>query len=54
MVDLAHGTGVVSGRPLPAVLPLGADCYDGVKGVCEAQVATMAEWKDVICSTDFS
>jgi hypothetical protein len=54
MMDIAHGTGVAKGRNVPSTLPLGTDTYAGIKNVCEGTLMKLEEWKDVICSTDFS
>jgi len=53
VVDLIKGEGVAEGRDVPLRVPLGVDCYDGVKRKCEETLKILEDWKSVTRSTDF-
>ncbi|KDQ64088.1 hypothetical protein JAAARDRAFT_64002 [Jaapia argillacea MUCL 33604] len=53
IVDLVKGEGAATGREVPAVIDLGTDCYQGVRGVCESTLKRLEEWESVSRSTDF-
>ncbi|KAG8909291.1 hypothetical protein FRC02_007895 [Tulasnella sp. 418] len=53
MVDIARKEGIVAGRNLPTVLPLGSDSYRIINEYCDRTKSTLEVWKDVILSTDF-
>ena len=53
MVDVIRGEGVAAGRPFPATLPLGSDCFNAITAACEKSLANLTEWEDVITGTDF-
>lgn len=52
IIDLVRGEGFAQGRDVPVNLTLGTDGHDGIKSVCEDVLKTLADWKDVIVSTD--
>lgn len=41
-----------TGKDIPLRLPIGSDCYAGLKQKCEETLALLEDWKDVITSTD--
>lgn len=41
-----------NGRDIPLRLPLGRDCYAGLKQKCEQTLKLLDDWKDIITSTD--
>jgi hypothetical protein len=53
VVDIAQGEGVAKGKDVPRGLPLGSDTFKVIQEVCTSNLALLAEWKDVIISTDF-
>lgn len=53
IIDLVRGEGTAAGRELPPRLPLGKDALAGIRAKCEATLKILAEWEDVITSTDF-
>jgi hypothetical protein len=53
ILDLVRGEGVAQGREIPISLPLGSDCLNVVKETLSRTDKVLAEWDDVIKSTDF-
>ncbi|KAG6909214.1 hypothetical protein DXG01_001521 [Tephrocybe rancida] len=54
LADVVRGEGVAAGKPVPAVLSLGSDCYKVTKTACEDTLARLEEWKKVSFSSDFT
>ncbi|PPQ75831.1 hypothetical protein CVT24_000699 [Panaeolus cyanescens] len=53
VVDIVRGEGSALGKPFPASVCIGSDCYGGVKAVAEGILRNLEEWKEVTCSTNF-
>lgn len=53
IADLVKGEGCALGREVPFRLPLGADCYEGVREKCEGTLKVLEDWGHVIHSTDY-
>ncbi|KAK4105632.1 NAD(P)-binding protein [Parathielavia hyrcaniae] len=51
IVDVLTRDGVAKGREIPARLPLGSDCLEGVRNKCESTLKMVKEWDEVISST---
>ncbi|KIJ45977.1 hypothetical protein M422DRAFT_29420 [Sphaerobolus stellatus SS14] len=54
MLDVIRGEGVAQGREIPDNLPLGTDCLTVVKQSLAKTNKVIADWEDVIKSTDFT
>ena len=54
ILDLVRGEGVAAGKDVPLRLPIGTDCYHGIKKKCEETLDLLSSWSDVITSTDHS
>jgi hypothetical protein len=52
-IDLVKGEGIAKGKQVPFRLPLGSDCFNDIKAKCEETLQLLAEWEDVIKSTDY-
>jgi hypothetical protein len=53
LIDLAHGTGPVEGKPFPTSINLGSDSHSEAKKHSEAALVRLEEWKAISYSTDF-
>ena len=52
ILDFVRGEGIAEGKPVPPVITLGSDSFEGIKGSCEETLQALSEWKGVIVSTD--
>ncbi|GJJ15055.1 hypothetical protein Clacol_009330 [Clathrus columnatus] len=53
VLDVVRKEGVAEGRDIPVSLPLGSDCFEGVRSTLEKTTKVLNEWEDVIKGTDF-
>ncbi|KAG5350786.1 hypothetical protein C0989_009295 [Termitomyces sp. Mn162] len=53
IVDVVRSEGVARGKPFPAVLAVGSDCYNVVKTESEKTMIRLEDWRDISCSSDY-
>lgn len=53
LVDVITGEGFALWKKSPNSLPRGRDGYDFVKEECEDTLSCLAEWRELILSTDY-